>query len=73
MKKSRGDKPVGVIKIYTWKHHKETPCIAICMSNKQNCHCFSLFYKIGEQEGRTGPVGGVAQCKGGGDRKWAGG
>jgi hypothetical protein len=36
-----------------WNCHKETPCIAIL--NKQKCHFFPFFYKIREQEGRTGP------------------
>jgi hypothetical protein len=34
---------------------QETPCIANL--NKQKCHIFSFFYKIGKQEGRTCPVG----------------
>jgi hypothetical protein len=44
-----------------WKYHKETPCVATIISNKQNS-CFSvyLFYKIGEQKGRTGPAPGGA-------------
>jgi hypothetical protein len=36
--------------------HKESPCIAIL--NKRKCHFF-FFYKIGEQEGETGPVEGI--------------
>jgi hypothetical protein len=40
--------------IYTWK---DAPCVAIL--NKQKCHIFFFFlYKIGEQEGETGPVWG---------------
>jgi hypothetical protein len=46
----------------------EIPCVAIL--NKQKCHLF-FFYKIGEQEGRTGtawgglvPVGGEEVGKG---------
>jgi hypothetical protein len=39
--------------IYTWKCHKETPCIAIL--RKLKC-LFCCCYKIGEQEGRTDPV-----------------
>jgi hypothetical protein len=38
--------------IHTLKCHNETPCIAIL--NKQKFHF--LFYKNGEQEGKTGPV-----------------
>jgi hypothetical protein len=38
------------IYICVWKCHKEIPCITIL----KKC----LFYKIGEQEGETGPVCG---------------
>jgi hypothetical protein len=41
----------GLQYIYTWKCHKETPCVAIL--NKQKCH----FSKTG-QEGKTGPIWG---------------
>jgi hypothetical protein len=41
--------------LYIWKHHKETPYVAIL--NKQKCH-FKKIYQIEEQEGRTGPAGG---------------
>jgi hypothetical protein len=29
---TRRDKPVGVV-IHAWKQHKETPCVAIFISN----------------------------------------
>jgi hypothetical protein len=56
----------GLEHIYKWKYHKETPCVAIF--KKQKCH-FSFFYKIGEQDGKTGPAwaGGVPM---GGGRRW---
>jgi hypothetical protein len=56
-----------IIYIYTWKCHKEMPCVALL--NKQKCHFFS-FYKIREQEGRTGAVweGGLVPV--GGGRRW---
>jgi hypothetical protein len=39
--------------IYTRQCHKETPCVAIL--NKQKYNFFSFFfYKIREQEGKTG-------------------
>jgi hypothetical protein len=46
----------GLLYIYTWKCHKETPCVAIL--NNEKCHFFLLLflYKIGEQEGGTGPA-----------------
>jgi hypothetical protein len=44
-----------VIHISTCKFHKEIPCIATL--NKQKGH-YLFFYKIREQEGRTGPVEG---------------
>jgi hypothetical protein len=62
MKKNRGDEPIGVINIYTWKYHKETPCIATFISKKEKCHFFSFFlYKIREQEG---PAKGVGESGG---------
>jgi hypothetical protein len=45
----------GLKYIYTWKCHKETPCIDIL--NKQKCHFF--FYNIREQEDRTSLVWGL--------------
>jgi hypothetical protein len=39
------------IHIYTWKHHKETPCIATFITNKQNVIFF--FYKMKEYVGGT--------------------
>jgi hypothetical protein len=44
--------------IYTWKCHKETPCVAIL--NKQKCLFFFFIYKIKEQESRTGSSLGVS-------------
>jgi hypothetical protein len=38
--------------MYTWKYHKETPCITTL--NKQKCHF--VFYKNVEQESRTDPA-----------------
>jgi hypothetical protein len=43
---------LGLCFIYTWKYHKETPCVVIL--NKQMT--FFFFYKIGVQEGGTGPA-----------------
>jgi hypothetical protein len=42
-----------------FKCHKETPCVVSL--NNQKCHFFLLlfFFKIGEQEGRTGPAWSV--------------
>jgi hypothetical protein len=42
--------------IYTWKYHKETPWTFI--SNKNVIFFLFFFYKIGEQEGETGPAWG---------------
>jgi hypothetical protein len=58
--------------VCVWKCHKDTSAIAIL--NKQKCHFF-FFYKIGEQEGRTGPVWrDWYQWEGGGsgERVWEG-
>jgi hypothetical protein len=68
MKKNRRDEPIVVIHIYIYvyiyiyiyKWHKETPCVAIFILNKQkyNISFFSFFfYKIREQEGRKGTAG----------------
>jgi hypothetical protein len=54
MKKNRGDEPVRVIIHIYVESHKETRCVAIL--NKQKCHIFIFFYKIGEQEGGTDSV-----------------
>jgi hypothetical protein len=54
----------GLSYIYTWKCHKETPCIAIL--NKQK-YLFFFFFKNGEQEGQTGPSGD--QWEEGGDKE----
>jgi hypothetical protein len=56
---------LGLLYIYAWKQHRETPCVAHFISNKQKCHVFLfIFYllqnwKTGEQEGGTDSVGGV--------------
>jgi hypothetical protein len=43
VKRTGRDEPVGVvIYTYAWKQHKETPCVAIFISNKQKHHV-SLF------------------------------
>jgi CRISPR/Cas system endoribonuclease Cas6 (RAMP superfamily) len=45
---------LGLQYIYSWKNHKETPCVATFISNKQKCQFFSFllffFYKIREKE-----------------------
>jgi hypothetical protein len=51
--------------MYTRKCHKETPRVAIL--NKEKSHFFS-FYKIGEQEGKTGSAWSVHIS--GRQRKW---
>jgi RNase P subunit RPR2 len=33
---------IGLSYIYTWKYHKEIPCVAIL--NKQKCHFFLLSF-----------------------------
>jgi hypothetical protein len=48
----------GLYYIYTWKHHKETSCIAFL--NKQKC----LFLKNGEKEGKTSTIYALAQWEG---------
>jgi hypothetical protein len=48
--------------LYTWKYHKETPCVAIL--NKSVI--FFFFYKIIDQKGGKGPVWGLATVGGGG-------
>jgi hypothetical protein len=63
MKKIGGDKPVGVI-IHTYICGN---IIRKCPSFKQAKISFfkfflSFFYKIGEQEGRTGPAGWGGGC-----------
>jgi hypothetical protein len=43
--------------MFTWKCHKETPCVAIL--NKQKVPfslSFFFLYKIGEQKGGTSPA-----------------
>jgi hypothetical protein len=40
--------------MYSWIYHKDTSCVASL--NKQKYHFLN---KIGEQEIRTGPVGGL--------------
>jgi hypothetical protein len=55
--------------VYIWKCQKETPRVTIL--NKNVIFVF-FFYKIGEQEGATGPVGvghGLYQWKGIGCRR----
>jgi hypothetical protein len=47
--------------IYTWKCHKENPCITIL--NEQKWHFF--FNNIREQEDRTGLVWGLVHVGGG--------
>jgi hypothetical protein len=44
--------------MHTWKCHNETPCILIL--NKQKC----LFFKNGEQEGKTVPAWGLVTAGG---------
>jgi hypothetical protein len=54
--------------------HKETPCVATFISNKEKCHFFSFcFYKVREPEDGTGPVGkGGVVPMGGGRRQGEG-
>jgi hypothetical protein len=54
--------------MYTWKCHKETPCRAILNKKKKS------FFKNREQEGKTGPVWGLAAVGRGGykERVWEG-
>jgi hypothetical protein len=54
---------IGLQYIHTCKRYKETPCVAIL--NKQKCHPV-FFYKVGEQESRTGPDWGDLIPVGGG-------
>jgi hypothetical protein len=53
--KQKGEKQevnqFGLQYIYTWKCHKEMPWVAIFNKN-----VIFFFYKIREQDGRTGPV-----------------
>jgi hypothetical protein len=51
--------------IYTWKCHKETPCIVILKKQKGHFLFFFFLYKIREQESRTGPAGGVSSGRNG--------
>jgi hypothetical protein len=44
MKKIRGINQLGSKYTYTWKYHKEIPCVAIFTSNKQKCHFFLFFF-----------------------------
>jgi hypothetical protein len=44
--------------LYTWKCHKETPCVAISKSKNVIFSSFFL-YKIRKQESRTGPDWGA--------------
>jgi hypothetical protein len=46
----------------------ETSCVAYL--NKQKCLFLSFFYKIGEQEGRPGPVWRVGSSDDGGEGMW---
>jgi hypothetical protein len=58
--------------IYTWKCHKETPCVALL--NKQKCLFKTKQNKNREQEGKTGPVWGFGTNGRGEDiRKGVGG
>jgi hypothetical protein len=61
---------MGVIIHIYMEIYKKTPCGATFISNKQDCHVFFFFsfffYKIGEQEGRTGPAGWEVVPVGGG-------
>jgi hypothetical protein len=43
MKKIRGNKPI-VVKIHTWKYHKEAPSAATFISNKLQCHVFHFIF-----------------------------
>jgi hypothetical protein len=49
-------KQLGLQNIYTWKYHKEIPCVATLSQNMS--FFFFFLYKIGEQEGRLGPAQG---------------
>jgi hypothetical protein len=44
----------GIQYIYTWKCHNETLCIDLLSKQKK------IFFKIGGQEGKTGPVWGAS-------------
>jgi hypothetical protein len=56
MEKNRRDEPIGVIIHVYMEMLQGTPCVAIL--NKQVSLLFIfVFYRIGEQEGRTGPAG----------------
>jgi hypothetical protein len=57
----------GLEYIYTWKCHKETPCVVILNKNV----LFFFIYKIREQEGGTGLAWGQGwyQWKGEGEGK----
>jgi hypothetical protein len=60
MKKNRGDEPIGVIiYIYIYTHTHTYIYVYIYITSK-NVRFFSFFfYKIGEQEGGTGPAQGA--------------
>jgi hypothetical protein len=34
----------GMKYTYAWKQHKESPCVAIFISNTQKCHVFLLIF-----------------------------
>jgi hypothetical protein len=63
-----GDKPIGfiIIHIYLETAQGNSPCNYLYLKQaKASCISFYLvpffFYKIGEQKGRKGPVGGGGQ------------
>jgi hypothetical protein len=63
---NRENEPIQTIILYTWKCHKETPCIAIL--NKPKCHFFSSFTKSENRRVEQVLSGGVGTS--GRGRRW---
>jgi hypothetical protein len=63
---------LGLLYIYTWKCHKETPWVATFISNNLKSHFLNLFslffYEIEEQECGTGPAHAGRLAPVGGER-----
>jgi hypothetical protein len=57
---------------YAWKYHKETPCVAIFISNKQKHHVFLfIFYPSSSTKLENRRVDQVPSSRGrGGSHQW---